>query len=367
MVYIFLTPMSYSINAIENTDDEQFPLSKKRKVSNETYMWHLRLGHINSSRIHGLVKSGILNSLIFEPIPVCESCLEGKMTNRPFKAKGNRATIQLELVHTDVCGPMSVQARGGYEYFITFTDDYSRYGYVYLMRHKSEAFDKFREYKAEVEKQLGVHIKQLRSDRGGEYLSGEFKSYLAQEGIISHLSSPGTPQQNGVSEWRNRTLLDMVRSMLSYSSLPESFWGYALKTAAYILNLVPSKFVSKTPTELWKGRKPSLNHIRIWGAPTHVLVQKQQKLESRTEMCMFIGYPKGTRGGIFCNPKEKKVIVSTHATFLEEDYMNNFKPKSKVVLEELDSVRDLPQTPIFPPLFFVDVQRRENVQNVPEG
>ena len=80
--------MSYSINAIENTDDEQFPLSKKRKVSNETYMWHLRLGHINSSRIHGLVKSGILNSLIFEPIPVCESCLEGKMTKRPFKAKG---------------------------------------------------------------------------------------------------------------------------------------------------------------------------------------------------------------------------------------------------------------------------------------
>ena len=148
------------------------------------------------------------------------------------------------------------------------------------MRHKSEAFDKFREYKTEAEKQLGVHIKQLRSDRGSEYLSGEFKSYLAQEGIISQLSSPRTPQQNGVSERRNRTLLDMVRSMLSYSSLPESFWGYALETAAYILNLVPSKSVSKTPTELWKGRKPSLNHIRIWGAPAHVLVQKQQKLDS---------------------------------------------------------------------------------------
>ena len=151
------------------------------------------MGHINSSRIHGLVKSGILNSLIFEPIPVFESCLEGKMTKRPFKAKGNRAIIQLELVHTDVCGPMSVQARGEYEYFITFTDDYARYGYVYLMRHKSEDFDKFREYKAEAEKQLGVHIKQLRSNRGGEYLSGEFKSYLVQEGIISQLSSPGTP------------------------------------------------------------------------------------------------------------------------------------------------------------------------------
>ena len=155
--------------------------------------------------------------------------------------------------------------------------------------------------------------------------------------------------------------------MLSYSSLPESFWRYSLETVAYILNLVPSKSVSKTPIELWKERKPSLNHIRIWGAPAHVLVQKQQKLETRTEMCMFIGNSKGTRGGVFYNPKEKKVIVSTHATFLEEDYMNNFKPKSKVVLEELDSVRDQTQTIIFPPLFPVDVKRGENVQNVPKG
>ena len=124
---------------------------------------------------------------------MCESYLEGKMTKRPFKAKGYRATKPLELVHTDVCGLMCVQARDGYEYFVTFTDDYSRYGFVYLMRQKSETFDKFREYKAEAEKQLGVHIKQFRSDQGGEYLSGEFKFYLTQEGIVSQLSSPGTP------------------------------------------------------------------------------------------------------------------------------------------------------------------------------
>ena len=160
----FLSPLSYDINAIEIVENEHNHLPKKRKVSNETYLWHLQLGHINPNRIHGLVKSGILNSLAFEPIPMCESCLEGKMTKRPFKTKGYRATKPLELVHTDVCGPTSVQARGGYEYFVTFTNDYSRYGFVYLMRQKSETFDKFREYKAEAEKQLGVHIKQLRSD-----------------------------------------------------------------------------------------------------------------------------------------------------------------------------------------------------------
>ena len=139
----FLSPLSYDINAIEIVQNEHNHLAKKRKVSNETYLWHLRLGHINPNRIHGLVKSGILNSLAFEHIPMCESCLEGKMTKRPFKAKGYRATKPLELVHTDVCGPMRVQARGGYEDFVTFTDDYSRYGFVYLMHQKFETFDKF--------------------------------------------------------------------------------------------------------------------------------------------------------------------------------------------------------------------------------
>ena len=267
----------------------------------------------------------------------------------------------------DVCGPINVQARGGYEYFVTFTDDYSRYGYIYLMRQKSETFTKFREYKAEAEKQLGLHIKELRSDRGGEYLSGEFKSYLTQEGIISQLSAPGTPQQNGVAERRNRTLQDRVRSMLSYSSLPISFWGYAIETAMYLLNLVPSKTVPKTPTELWKGRKPSLSHIRIWGAPAHVLRKDPNKLESRTEVCMFVGYPKGTRGGLFYSPSDKKVIVSTHATFLEEDYISNFKPKSKIILEELDSTQEQTEPPVSWPLIPLIPMHVQRGENVPEG
>ena len=237
------------------------------------------------------------------------------------------------------------------------------------MRQKSETFDKFQEYKAEAEKQLGVHIKQLRSDRGVEYLSGEFKFYLTQEGIVSQLLTPRTPQQNGVAEMRNRTLLDMVRSMLTYSSLPILFWGYALETATYLLNLVPSKSVSKTPTELWNGCKPSLNHIRIWGAPKHVLRKDPHKLESRTEVCLFIGYPKGTRGGFFYSSSYNKVIVSTNAKILEEDYVNNFKPKSKVILEELNSTQEPPKPlefgPIVP-LFPVHVQRREN-ENILEG
>ena len=146
------------------------------------------------------------------------------MTKTPFTGKGERSTELLSLIHTDdVCGPMSTQARNGFSYFLMFTDDHSRYGHVYLLKYKSEVFEKFKEYKSEVENELGKSIKVLRSDRGGEYLSQEFQDYLKENGILSQWTPPYTPQLNGVSEKRNRTLLDMVRYMMSHANLPKSF------------------------------------------------------------------------------------------------------------------------------------------------
>ena len=131
----------------------------------------MRLGHLNSNRIQRLIKDGLLEPMDFDSFSVCESCLKGKMTKRPFNAKGRRAQELLELVHSDVCSPMSIQARGGYEYFITFTNDYSKFDYVYLMKRKSEIFEKFKEFRAEVENQLGKRIKVIRSNRGGTWNS----------------------------------------------------------------------------------------------------------------------------------------------------------------------------------------------------
>ena len=141
----------------------------------------------------------------------------------------------------------SIRARGGYQYFITFTDDYSRYGYLYLLHHKSEAFEKFKEFRTEVGKQLTKDIKAIRYDRSGEYLSDLFIDYLRENEILSQLTAPSTPQQNGVAERRNRTLLEMTESMMSYSELPQFLWGFTLETALYILNHNPSKFVPKIP------------------------------------------------------------------------------------------------------------------------
>ena len=157
-----LTPDQHELYNSE-LDNNSHVKSLKRKFpsTNDAYLWHLCLGHINSNRIQRLIKDGLLEPLDFDEFWICESCLEGKMTKRPLNAKGRRAQELLELVHMDVYGPMSTQAKGGYEYFIPFTDDYARYGYVYLMKRKSEAFEKFKDFRAEVENQLGKCIKAI--------------------------------------------------------------------------------------------------------------------------------------------------------------------------------------------------------------
>ncbi|KAL0439044.1 UNVERIFIED_CONTAM: hypothetical protein Slati_2387400 [Sesamum latifolium] len=193
----------------------------KCKVDNHenAQIWHARLGHISKDRISRLVDSK------------------------------NLEIDNLDHLPTYVCGPLSIPTREGFSYFITFTDDHSRYGYVYLMRYKSEAFG-----------------------------SGEFIDYLKER-------TPGTPELNGVAERRNRTLLDMVRSMMSFTELCLSFWGYALETAAKFLNIAPSKSVPWTPYEIWHGKPASYKYLRVWGSPAYAKRLVGDKLDSRSNLC----------------------------------------------------------------------------------
>ena len=149
--------------------------AKRCRVDNDsaTYLWHCRLGHIGVKCMKKLHADGLLESL-----DACEPCLMGKMTKTLFSGRMELAIDLLEIIHTDVCGPMSVDSHGRYCYFLTFTDDLSRYGYIYLMKHKSETFEKFKEFQSEVENHRNKKIKFLRSDRGGEYLSYEFGLHL---------------------------------------------------------------------------------------------------------------------------------------------------------------------------------------------
>ncbi|KAL0284484.1 UNVERIFIED_CONTAM: hypothetical protein Sradi_7196500, partial [Sesamum radiatum] len=160
-----------------------------------------------------------------------------------------------------------------------------RYGYAYLMWYKFEAFGRFKEYRLEVENQTSRKIKALRSDRGGEYLSGEFIDYLKENGILSQWTLPQMPKLNGVAERRNRTLLDMVRSMMSFTELSPFFWCYALETTAELLNIAPSKTVPQTPYEIWHGKPTSYKYLRVWGSYAYVKRLVGDKLDSRSSLC----------------------------------------------------------------------------------
>ena len=187
------------------------------------------------------------------------------------------------------------------------------------MRNKAESFERFKEFQNEVQNHTGKTIKFLRSDRGGEYLSHEFSDHLKSCGIVPQLTLLGTPQWNGVSERRNRTLLDMVRSMMSQTDLPLYFWGYALETAAFTLNHVPSKSMEKTSYEICTGKCPSLLFLKIWGCKAYVKRLTPTKLELRFDKCVFVGYPRETKGYYFYNHQENKVFVAQNAIFLEKD------------------------------------------------
>ena len=203
------------------------------------------------------------------------------------------------------------------------------------MKHKSETFEKFKEFHSEVENHRNKKIKFLQFDRGGEYLSYEFGLHLKQCGIVSQLTPPGTPQRNGVSERRNRTLLDMVRSMMSLTDLPLSFWGYALETSAFTSNRAPSKSVETTSYELWFGKKPKLSFLKVWGCDAYVKRFQSDKLKPKSEKCVFIGYPKETVGYTFYHRSEDKIFVAKNGSFLEKEFLSKEVSGRKVELDEV--------------------------------
>ncbi|KAI3699760.1 hypothetical protein L2E82_44271 [Cichorium intybus] len=181
-----------SIMCVDNYGKNVFAIDASSGIE-KACLWHCRLGHINKKRIAQLQKDGVLESFDLGSDDVCESCLFGKMTKSPFKGTFERGEGLLDIIHTDVCGPFRTTTKDDTRFYVTFTDDFSRYGYIYLIKNKSDTFEKFKEFKNKAENQLGRKIKIIRSDRGGEYLSIEFLDYLKECGIVSQLSPPRTP------------------------------------------------------------------------------------------------------------------------------------------------------------------------------
>nr|GEV58463.1 retrotransposon protein, putative, Ty1-copia subclass [Tanacetum cinerariifolium] len=184
-------------NSYTNESSMYVVSNKRAKLDlDSTLLWHCRLGHISKKRIEKLQHDGLLDSTDLRAFEKCVSYMSGKMAMKPYTHQVERAKDLLGLIHTDVCGPFKIMSRQGASYFVTFTDDFSRYGYVYLLKHKHEVFETFKVFQKEVENQLGKTIKSLRSDREGEYMSQEFLDHLKDHGIIAHRTPPYTPQHN---------------------------------------------------------------------------------------------------------------------------------------------------------------------------
>ena len=201
--------------------------------NNNEMLWHRRYGHISEQNLKTLANSELVEHFRYnltKNIGFCESCIGGKQHRTPFGASERQTCDLLELVHSDVCGKISESSIGGAQYFLTFTDDKSRYSWVYMLKTKDQVFEYFLEWKSLVEKATKKKVVTLRTDNGGEYTSTQFEEYLKAEGIRHELTVPKTPQQNGVAERLNRTLVEMARSMLLDAKLPKKFWAEAVST-----------------------------------------------------------------------------------------------------------------------------------------
>ena len=260
--------------------------SASKKLSNSK-LWHARLGHVHYKRLKDMSKMSLIPAFDMEN-EKCNTCMLTKITRQPFH-NVNRESKVLDLIHSDLCDFHATPSIGNKKYVITFIDDASRYCYVYLVHTKDEALDKFKIYKQEVELHKNDLIKVLRTDRGGEYYD---PVYFQSTGIIHQTTAPYSPQQNGIAERKNRTLKEMVNSMLSYSGLSEGFWGEAMLTACYILNRTPNKKSKNTPYELWHKKVPNLSYLRIWGcrAVVRLTEPKRKNLGEKGIDCIFIGY-----------------------------------------------------------------------------
>ncbi|GAU40628.1 hypothetical protein TSUD_190050 [Trifolium subterraneum] len=257
----------------------------------------------------------------------------------------------LEIVYSDVCGPMQVDSIGGNKYFVSFVDDFSRKIWTYLINKKSDVLSVFKKFKSVVERQSGHKLKVLRTDGGGEYVSHDFAELCESEGIVHEVIPPYTPQQNGSAERRNKTIMNMVRCMLKGKHQPKELWGEAVATATYILNLCPTKRLNGiTPEECWSKNKPSVKHLRVFGsiAYKHVPYQLRRKLDDKATTMILVGYH-STGGHKLYDPVNKNVVVSRDVVFdemKEWDWnMHEKKSSTSVMLEELEENKEIvPET-----------------------
>jgi hypothetical protein len=285
-------------------------------------IWHRRMAHLH----HGALR--VLREMVMgvpdfssEHHEFCKGCALGKYTKTYFSSSDSREAGIIDLIHSDVCGPMSSASLTGSLYYVVFIDDFSRKSWIFFMKTKGQVFSRFQEFKSLVENQTGKKIRVMRSDNGGEYTSKEFMDFCVGEGIRRELTIPYNPQQNGVAEMKNKAIVGAARAMLHDHGLPLFLWAEACYTIFYLQNKSPHRVVgSMTPEEAFSGKKPKVGHFQIFGCITYSYVpsEKRTKLEPMAERGIFFGYSETSKAFRIYLPSLRKTVLRRDVRF-EED------------------------------------------------
>ena len=296
-------------------------------------LWHQRLGHLGVASMMKMIQNKMVTGLNIHTcsIDFCGNCAIGKLAKTKFPKGSQRQTKPLDIIHMDLCGPMEVPTPSNYRYFMVLVDDATRYTHVSLLKRKEEAFEQFKLFKVRAENFLSRKIKAIQSDGGGEFISNEFIQYCAKNGIQRRITNAHTPEQNGVAERMNRTLMETARTMLHAKELPKTLWGTAINTACYIRNRCPTSILNnKTPYEAWTNDKPDISHLKVYGSEAWVHIEKvnRQKWDPKAKRCRFIGYGTVTKGYLFVpwDSPSGPIITSRNATFNEYGMPANEEP-----------------------------------------
>lgn len=330
--------IAYGIKQENNLFRMMFKVTRKTEVNsaslNSLETWHKRLGHINRRSLCEMVKKGLVNGVTLSDQDdfFCESCQFGKQHRLSFKPKERtRKTEVGELIHTDLCGPMSEESIGGAKYFLLLKDDCSSFRHVYFLRHKDDTFEKFKEFEQLIVNRFGRRIKTVRSDNGTEFRNKKMSDYMKSRGITLETSAPYIHEQNGRAEREMRTIVESARTMLTAKGLPTHLWAEAVNTAVYILNrCLSSQSCNSTPYELWYKRKPELSHIRIFGSDVYAHIPKEhrKKWDPKSKRLILVGYQGESTNYRLFNPETKQVstardVIINEASVKDAEYEEN--------------------------------------------
>ncbi|KAJ9557962.1 hypothetical protein OSB04_012576 [Centaurea solstitialis] len=284
----------YIINMNTSTDNFCFV---SRASSDTNWLWHKRLSHLNFKTLNQLCINNLVIGLPdfrYTKVSLCSACEKGKQTRASFKSKQiSSISSPLQLLHMDLFGPVNVQSIAGKKYTLVIVDEYSRYTWVFFLRSKSDAPEEIILFVRKMERLNNLTVRSIRSDHGTEFKNSTLETFFDQKGISQNFSFVRTPQQNGVAERRNKTLIEAARSMLSEANLATQFWAEAVNTACYTQNrsLIVKRF-RRTPYELFRNRKPSIEHLHIFGCVCYILNNKDNlgKFDSKSDDGIFLGY-----------------------------------------------------------------------------